>query len=118
MANTDTGHQGGGGDFAWAAGHPEKLTDYAYRAVHELTVVGKAITTARYGKPPSRSYWDGCSTGGRQGLKEAQRFPDDYDAIVAGAPANNWSALMSLEHLDAAQSDRARGARASTSSAC
>jgi feruloyl esterase len=87
VANTDTGHQGGAGDFAWAAGHPEKLTDYAYRAVHELTVVGKALTAARYGKRPERSYWNGCSTGGRQGLKEAQRFPDDYDAIVAGAPA-------------------------------
>ena len=96
VANTDTGHQGAGGDFSWAVGHPEKLTDYAYRAVHELTVVGKAVTTARYGKAPSKSYWDGCSTGGRQGLKEAQRFPEDYDAIVAGAPANNWSALMSF----------------------
>jgi feruloyl esterase len=99
VANTDTGHRGAGGDFAWAVGHPEKVTDYAYRAVHELTVVGKAVTAARYGKAPSRSYWDGCSTGGRQGLKEAQRFPDDYDAIVAGAPANNWSALMSYSIL-------------------
>jgi feruloyl esterase len=96
VANTDTGHQGGGGDFAWATGHPEKLTDYAYRGVHELTIVGKAVTSARYGKSPERSYWNGCSTGGRQGLKEAQRFPDDYDAIVAGAPANNWSALMAF----------------------
>ena len=96
VANTDTGHQGGGGDFEWAVGHPEKLTDYAYRAVHELTVVGKAITTARYGKAPAESYWNGCSTGGRQGLKEAQRFPDDYDAIVAGAPASNWSPLMAF----------------------
>jgi feruloyl esterase len=95
VANTDTGHQGGGGDFAWAAEHPEKLTDYQYRAVHELTVVGKAVTAARYGKPPAKSYWLGCSTGGRQGLKEAQKYPDDYDAIVAGAPASNWSALMS-----------------------
>jgi feruloyl esterase len=96
VANTDTGHQGGGGDFTWAVGHPEKLTDYAYRAVHELTVVGKALTTARYGKAAAKAYWNGCSTGGRQGLKEAQRFPDDYDAIVAGAPASNWSALMSF----------------------
>jgi feruloyl esterase len=99
VANTDTGHQGAGGDFAWASGHPEKFTDYAYRAVHELTVVGKAVTSARYGKQPERSYWNGCSTGGRQGLKEAQRYPEDYDAIVAGAPANNWSALMGLSGL-------------------
>jgi feruloyl esterase len=99
VANTDTGHQGGGGDFAWASGHPEKLADYAYRAVHELTAVGKAVTSARYGKQPERSYWNGCSTGGRQGLKEAQRYPEDYDAIIAGAPANNWSALMGFSVL-------------------
>jgi feruloyl esterase len=99
VANTDTGHQGAMGDFSWAAGQPERLADYAFRAVHELTVVGKGITTARYGKPPARSYWNGCSTGGRQGLKEAQRYPNDYDAIIAGAPANNWSQLMSLSIL-------------------
>jgi feruloyl esterase len=96
VANTDTGHQGGGGSFSWAVGHPEKLVDFQYRAVHELTRVGKAITEARYGQPPARSYWQGCSTGGRQGLKEAQMFPGDYDAIVAGAPASNWTPLMSL----------------------
>ena len=96
MANTDTGHQGGGGDFAWGVDHPEKVTDFAYRAVHELTLTGKALTTKRYGKAPDRSYWLGCSTGGRQGLKEAQRYPEDYDAIVAGAPASNWMSLMAL----------------------
>jgi feruloyl esterase len=95
VANTDTGHQGAGGDFAWAA-HPQKLIDYQYRAVHELTVVGKALTAKRYGRAADRSYWLGCSTGGRQGLKEAQRYPEDYDGIVAGAPASNWSALMAL----------------------
>lgn len=99
VANTDTGHQGGGGDFAWASGHPEKLTDFAYRAVHELTVAGKALATTRFGKAPVKSYWDGCSTGGRQGLKEAQKYPGDYDAIIAGSPASNWSALMSLSIL-------------------
>jgi feruloyl esterase len=99
VANTDTGHQGAGGDFTWALDHPEKVTDYAYRAVHELTIAGKAITTARYGRSPEKAYWNGCSTGGRQGLKEAQRFPDDYDAIIAGAPASNWSPLMSLSIL-------------------
>jgi feruloyl esterase len=67
--------------------------------VHELTIAGKAITAASYGKGPAKSYWVGCSTGGRQGLKEAQRFPDDYDAIIAGSPASNWSALMSLSIL-------------------
>jgi feruloyl esterase len=99
VANTDTGHQGAGGDFAWAVGNPQKLVDYQYRAVHELTVVGKALTAKRYGRPAEKSYWLGCSTGGRQGLKEAQRYPEDYDGIVAGAPASNWSALMSLSIL-------------------
>jgi feruloyl esterase len=99
VANTDTGHQGGLGDFSWAVGHPERLIDYQYRAVHELTVVGKAITAVRYGRAPEKAYWNGCSTGGRQGLKEAQLYPEDYDAIVAGAPASNWSALMSLSIL-------------------
>ena len=99
VANTDTGHQGMGGDFSWATGHPERFTDYAYRAEHELTVTGKAITAAFYGKSPEKSYWNGCSTGGRQGLSEAQRYPEDYDAIIAGAAASNWSPLMALSIL-------------------
>jgi len=64
--------------------------------VHDLTVTGKAITTAAYGVAPRKSYWDGCSTGGRQGLKEAESYPADYDAIIAGAPASNWVPLMAL----------------------
>jgi feruloyl esterase len=83
-ASTDTGHVGASGSFA--LGHPEKLTDFGYRAVHEMTVKAKAIIGAFYGDAPKLSYWNGCSTGGRQGLKEAQRFPNDYDGIVAGAP--------------------------------
>jgi feruloyl esterase len=84
--STDTGHVGATGSFA--LGHPEKLTDFGYRAVHEMTVKAKAIVAAFYGDAPKISYWNGCSTGGRQGLKEAQRFPGDYDAIIAGASAN------------------------------
>ena len=99
VANTDTGHQGAGGDYSWATGQPQKLIDYQYRAVHELTVVGKALTAARFGREPGRSYWLGCSTGGRQGLKEAQRYPEDYDGIIAGAPASNWLPLMALSVL-------------------
>jgi len=90
--STDTGHAGGSGSFA--LGHPEKLTDFAYRAVHEMTVKAKAIVAAFYGSGPRSSYWTGCSSGGKQGLKEAQRFPADYDGIVAGAPANFWTHLM------------------------
>jgi feruloyl esterase len=85
-ASTDTGHVGGSASFA--LGHPEKLTDFAYRAVHETTVAAKAIIANFYGNGPRYSYWNGCSTGGRQGLKEAQKFPADFDGIIAGAPAN------------------------------
>ncbi len=85
-ASTDTGHTGDGGSFA--LGHPEKLIDFGHRAVHETTVQAKAIITAFYGSGPRLSYWNGCSTGGRQALMEAQRFPRDYDGIIAGAPAN------------------------------
>jgi feruloyl esterase len=90
-ASTDTGHSGGSGSFA--LGHPEKLIDFGYRAVHEMTVQAKAIVAAFYGNGPRLSYWTGCSSGGKQGLKEAQRFPADYDGIVAGAPANFWTHL-------------------------
>ncbi len=85
-ASNDTGHKGGNALFA--IGHPEKLTDFAYRAVHEMTVHAKALVNAYYGRAPRFSYWNGCSTGGRQGLMSAQKYPADFDAIVAGAPAN------------------------------
>ena len=91
-ASTDTGHSTPGG--SWALGHPELVTDYAYRAIHEMTVKAKAIVAAFYGTAARKSYFVGCSTGGRQGLMEAQRFPADYDGIVAGAPANDWTHLM------------------------
>jgi feruloyl esterase len=85
-ASTDTGHKGGNALFA--INHPEKVVDFAYRAVHETTVQTKALIAKFYERPARLSYWNGCSTGGRQGLMEAQKFPDDFDAIVAGAPAN------------------------------
>ena len=88
-SSTDTGHAGAGG--AFALGHPEKLIDYAYRSEHEMTVAARAIIAAYYGQSPKFSYWNGCSNGGRQGLKEAQRYPDDFDGIIAGAPAANWT---------------------------
>jgi feruloyl esterase len=85
-ASTDTGHKGGNALFA--INHPEKVVDFAYRAVHETTVQTKALIAKYYERPARVSYWNGCSTGGRQGLMEAQKFPDDFDAIIAGAPAN------------------------------
>jgi Tannase and feruloyl esterase len=84
-ASTDTGHSGN--NPAFITGHPEKVTDFAWRAVHEMTAAAKAISAAYYGNAPQRSYFNGCSTGGRQALTEAQRFPNDYDGIIAGAPA-------------------------------
>src|SRR3989475_8748542 len=84
--STDTGHVGGSGLFA--LGHPEKFIDFAYRSEHEMTVKAKAVVAAFYGNGPKYSYWNGCSTGGRQGVAEAQRFPEDFDGIIAGAQAN------------------------------
>ncbi len=72
---------------AWAIGHPEKLVDYGYRATHEVTVAAKRVVAEFYGRAPERKYFSGCSNGGREALTEAQRFPDDYDGIIAGAPA-------------------------------
>ena len=85
---TDTGHEGGSASFA--LGHPEKQIDFGYRAVHELAVESKAIITAFYGQAPRYSYWNGCSAGGKQGLKEAQMFPADFDGIIAGTPVSDW----------------------------
>ena len=94
--STDTGHEGGRGTFA--LDHPEKLIDFSWRSEHEMTVKAKAVIQAFYGSAPHLSYWNGCSTGGRQGFKEAQEFPNDFDGIIAGAPANRtavslWSRL-------------------------
>jgi feruloyl esterase len=88
-ASTDTGHKGGGGSFAYE--HPERFTDFSWRAVHEMTVEAKALIKAFYGKVPSLSYWNSCSNGGRQGLMEAQRFPADFDGILAGSAVMNWT---------------------------
>jgi len=90
---TDTGHEGGSGSFALDAQGRQNwpgIIDNAYLGIHEMTVVGKAVTKAFYGKAPRYSYFVGGSTGGRQGLMEAQRFPDDYDGIISACPAINW----------------------------
>jgi feruloyl esterase len=94
VASTDTGHQSSGQDARWAMGHPERQIDFGYRAVHEMTLRAKEIQHAFYGDAPRFAYWNGCSSGGKQGLKEAQRFPTDYDGIIAGAPANYWTHLV------------------------
>jgi feruloyl esterase len=90
-AATDTGHVGN--TAAFALGHPEKLIDFGYRAVHEMTARAKAVIDAFYGRAPSLSIWNGCSQGGRQGIAAAVRSPADFDGVVAGAPAVNYMHL-------------------------
>jgi len=86
-ASNDTGHKGGSASFV--VDHPEKLVDFGYRSMHEMAMKSKEIIHAFYSRDPQLSYYQGCSTGGRQGLMEAQRYPTDFDAIIAGAPVNN-----------------------------
>jgi feruloyl esterase len=86
-ASTDTGHTGT--DASFAVGHPEKLLDFAFRAIHETALKSKDVIARFYGKPADLSYFIGCSGGGRQAFSEAQRFPRDFDGIIAGAPGYN-----------------------------
>jgi hypothetical protein len=97
---TDAGHQGGPADASWARGHPEKVIDFGHRGIHEMTLVAKATVNAFYGKNAQRSYFAGCSDGGREALMEAQRYPADYDGILAGDPANNWTPLVATGVAD------------------
>ena len=94
VAGSDAGHQAEGTDATWAFGHPEKVKDFGWRAVHLMTERAKQMVAARYGKPQQKAYFDACSDGGREALMEAERFPDDYDGILAGAPAYAWSTLL------------------------
>jgi hypothetical protein len=94
VAATDTGHSGGTFDASWALGHPEKIVDYGWRSLKETFDATQSLIHAYYGKGPTRRYFNGCSNGGRQALMLAQRFPSDWDGILAGAPALNWTAQL------------------------
>jgi feruloyl esterase len=94
VAATDDGHEGGATDATFAVGHPQKVIDFGYRAIKETTDVAKAVIMAFKSSGPYRSYFNGCSDGGREALMEAQRFPFDFDGIIAGSPANNWTHLF------------------------
>lgn len=103
-ASTDTGHLGNTASFG--LGHPEKVDDFGWRAVHEMTVAAKAVIDAHYDEALRYSYWNGCSAGGRQAMKEAQQFPEDFDGIIAGAPGQDWigraaASLRVATHLEA-----------------
>ena len=94
VAGTDAGHEAEAEDAAFAYHHPEKVEDFGWRAVHLTAVRAKELVVAFYGRPQQKAYFDSCSDGGREALMEAQRFPEDYDGILAGAPANNWAHMV------------------------
>ena len=105
---TDTGHVGNSADFV--PGHPEKLVDFGYRAIHEMTVASKAVIRAITATCPKVSYFNGCSQGGRQAITSAQRYPEDYDGIVAGASAEfDADARRSARGESHDESDAGRG---------
>ncbi|MFI6033144.1 tannase/feruloyl esterase family alpha/beta hydrolase [Streptomyces sp. NPDC051315] len=96
-ATTDMGHQGQN-DGSWALDNPQAQIDFAYRGVHVTAQVAKALIEEFYGRRPAYSYFTGCSDGGREALMEAQRYPDDFDGIAAGAPANNMVVQNTFHH--------------------
>ena len=99
-ASTDTGHVNAQPfDSTWALGHPELVADFGHRALHVTTVHAKAIVQKFYARAAAHAYYVGCSKGGQQGLMEAQRYPDDYDGIIAGDPANDWTRFYAGAHL-------------------
>ena len=95
VAATDDGHQNqdmvSSVTPTWALGHPEKVIDFGYRALHETATLSKTALKGYFNKLPSRAYFKGCSDGGREGLMKAERYPEDFDGIIAGAPANHWT---------------------------
>lgn len=91
---TDAGHEPLEDDAKWALGQPEKIKDYGYRASHVGMVATRAVIASYYGQSPTRAYFQGCSNGGRDALIQAQRYPQDWDGIIAGAPANDWTGIM------------------------
>lgn len=93
VSATDDGHRTTSDmpDASWAVGHPEKLIDFGYRSLHETATLSKTIAQSYYGRNASHAYFFGCSDGGREALMEAERYPEDFDGIIAGAPANHWT---------------------------
>lgn len=96
VGSTDTGHKAA--ETEWALGHFERVVDFGYRAIHVMAQADKAIVRTFYGSEAQHSFFDGCSNGGRQALMEAQRYPEDFDGIIAGDPGNHWTRLYSGGH--------------------
>src|SRR5207248_1106950 len=92
-AGTDTGHQGGAVEAGWALNNIERRVNFGYLAVHRTADVAKSIVLSYYGSASTRSYFSGCSRGGGQAMMEALRYPDDFDGVVAGAPAMDWTGI-------------------------
>jgi feruloyl esterase len=93
---TDTGHQGSGIDATWALHRPDREVNFGHRAIHVTAETAKTIIRLYYGRDIEYSYFFGCSRGGGQGMMSSQRYPDDFDGIVAGAPAHDWTGLGAL----------------------
>ena len=94
IAATDTGHRGTGFEAGWADGNPVSLADYGWRSIKATHDVAQAVALAYYGRKPAHRYFMGCSNGGRMALMAAARWPEDWDGIIAGAPANPWTLQM------------------------
>jgi feruloyl esterase len=109
-SSTDTGHVGAStNDGAWALGHYERIVDFADRGIHVMAAADKVILNAFYGNTPAHSYFNGCSQGGHEALIEAQRYPNDFDGIIAGDPANNWTRHYAGGHLWSAMAMEGEG---------
>ena len=98
LVSSDLGHSSGGSDTLWAAGNPQGQRDYGYRGVHVVTQAARGIIARYYGRSPRYSYFSGCSDGGREGVMAAQRYPADFDGIIAGAPVVNVATNNSVYH--------------------
>lgn len=107
VMSTDTGHNSIASDLTWALNEPEKKIDWGYRAMHGSVELAKLVTEAYYKAKPKYSYYSGCSTGGRQGIRDIQLYPDDFDGVLAGAPAwwtthlQTWTVKLGLYNLPA-----------------
>lgn len=107
VATTDSGHWGAASwDAIWAYHNRQKEIDWGHRCIHEVTRVAKVLISEYYGKPPAYSYFTGCSTGGKLALNEAQRYPEDFDGIISGAPALDYTGLAAISNAWIAQANR------------